>query len=111
MSDITTVQGSRFPVIDISHKPKRYQNAEGTPYKQRANVQLNQVPSVSDFAKMAENLEIPSFITIEKVIKLYEGSNNELFITTAKWLREYLELKNHKYEGGEKNVSELQNEK
>ena len=83
MSDMTTVR-SGFPVHDITHKPKRMQNANI-----RAALKEETPVSIAG----AES-DIPSVITLERAIHFYEsnaeGEYANLYTQTAKWLREFM---------------------
>ena len=83
MSDMTTVR-SGFPVYDITHKPKRMQNAN-------IKAVLGEDKSVSIVG--AES-EVPAIITLERAIHFYEshaeGEYTNLYTQTAKWLREFM---------------------
>lgn len=86
MPDVTTVSGSKFPVLDITHKPKRLQRdnilAAGTQYPEEES-RDNQVSAMSC---------VPLHnITIERAIQYYEsnatGEFATLYSNTAVWLR------------------------
>lgn len=68
-------------VIDITYRPKRYQNECGTPYN-ATNTEV--LPSKSPS-------ELPSgYITLEQAIRFYEenATNSTLYTLTAQWLYE-----------------------
>ena len=65
-----------FKPIDISHKPKRFQQDN-----------LSKVTAVSGPAESITP-------TIENAIKFFEESDNQLFLSTAGWLRDYLVIRN-----------------
>ena len=75
-----------FPVIDITHKPKRMQ---GENLKAVASVttamEYDDAPVTSD---------IPATPTLERAIEYYEthavGEFRLLYSQTSKWLREYM---------------------
>ena len=100
MSDMTTVRNG-FPVHDITHKPKRMQNANIKSVLREDNpVSLS-----------SEEKEVPSIITLERAIHFYEshaeGVYANLYSQTAKWLRELMsknvsvEINTEKNEEGE----------
>ena len=84
MSNMTTKDN--FPVIDITHKPKRMQ---GENLKAVATVttamEYDDAPVTSD---------IPATPTLERAIQYYEahaeGNFRVLYSQTAKWLRDYM---------------------
>ena len=83
MSTMTTKDN--FPVIDITHKPKRMQSE---------NLKaVNHVTTAMEVdTSVASN--IPSTPTLERAIEFYEthadGEYRTLYLQTAKWLREYM---------------------
>lgn len=83
MSDMTTVR-SGFPVHDVTHKPKRMQNAN-------IKAVFGEDKSVSIAG--AES-EVPAIVTLERAIHFYEthaeGEYANLYTQTAKWLREFM---------------------
>ena len=83
MSDMTTVR-SGFPVHDITHKPKRMQNAN-------IKAVFGEEKSVTI---AGEDNEVPAVITLERAIHFYEshaqGEYTNLYTQTAKWLREFM---------------------
>ena len=83
MSDMTTVR-SGFPVHDITHKPKRMQNAN-------IKAVLGEERTVTI---TGEETEVPAVITLERAIHFYEshaeGEYKNLYTQTAKWLREFM---------------------
>ena len=83
MSDMTTVK-DRFPVVDITHKPKRTQ-ADSLKQAMKQDD-----PHISDTGATT----VPQVVTLERAIAYYEthaeGEHNILYTMTAKWLREYL---------------------
>ena len=83
MSDMTTVR-SGFPVHDITHKPKRMQNANiKAALKEETTVSL-----------AGEESDVPKIVTLERAITYYEshaeGEYSNLYAQTAKWLREFM---------------------
>lgn len=84
-----TTTNDRFPVIDITHKPKRTQ-AENLRNSGRA---------ISDEAEdvSVKNTVVPQSPTVERAIKYFEdnaiGDYKVLYLNTAKWLRKYLTIK------------------
>lgn len=77
-----------FPVIDITHKPRR---------KQADNLREAQKVAVVSSTLIEEKnsvvlTDIPTgFITLEKAIAFYEKqSDNVFFKLTAKWLEDFL---------------------
>lgn len=89
MSNVTTVSNGKFPVEDITHKPRRTQ-ADNL---RKAGFVDNEVSS--------ENTDIVSKVpqspTVEGAIKFFEenakGEYKALYVNTAMWLRKYLTLK------------------
>lgn len=83
MPDMTTVR-SGFPVYDVTHKPKRMQSAN-------LKAVLGEEPTVS---LAGEESDVPSVVTLERAIHYYEshaeGEYKNLYIQTAKWLREFM---------------------
>ena len=83
MSDMTTVR-SGVPVHDITHKPKRMQNAN-------LKAVLGEEKTVS---LAGEESDVPTIITLERAIHFYEshaeGEYANLYTQTAKWLREFM---------------------
>ena len=75
-----------FPVIDITHKPKRMQ---GENLKAVATV-----TTVMEQDDASMTSAIPSTPTLERAIEYYEthavGEFRLLYSQTAKWLREYM---------------------
>lgn len=84
MSTMTTKDN--FPVIDITHRPKRMQ---GDNLKAVATVTT---AMEQDDAPMTS--AIPATPTLERAIEYYEthavGEFKVLYSQTAKWLREYM---------------------
>lgn len=81
MATMTTKDN--FPVIDVTHKPKRMQ---GTNLR---TMNTNPVTTT----QMAET-DVPQSATLERAIVYYEthaeGEFKVLYSQTAKWLREYM---------------------
>lgn len=79
-----------FPIIDITHKPKRKQsdNLKNTEPMMTTIQQNNK--DISDNSVVLS--EVPEgFITLEKAIAFYEkNSEVTLFKFTAKWLNDFL---------------------
>ena len=76
----------KFPVIDITHKPKRMQGDN-----------LKAVSSMTTAFEQEEThvtSSIPATPTLERAIEYYEthavGEFRVLYSQTAKWLREYM---------------------
>jgi len=87
MSNVTTTKDS-FPVIDITHKPKR---------RQGDNIKaVQQEDSLSQ--EVSATKEVLGTITIERAIAFYEsqakGEYTVLYSQTAKWLREFMSKSN-----------------
>ena len=73
-----------FPVIDITHKPKRMQSD---------NLKaVNPVTTAMDVEPSPSS--IPASPTLERAISFYEthaeGEYRTLYLQTAKWLRDYM---------------------
>lgn len=88
--DETTVGGvANFPVIDITHKPKR-QQGDMIRLKQRLEGTTPDVPTSET------NTNTPlTVITLERAISYYkrmsaDETNGKLYEATAKWLEELL---------------------
>lgn len=90
MSELTTSR-SGFPVIDITHKPKRLQRDNiiqaGTEYKSNSDADSAEVPVSS----------VPLHnVTIERAIQYYEshatGELTTLYENTALWLRKLMSV-------------------
>lgn len=83
MSDMTTVRKG-FPVHDVTHKPKRMQNAN-------LKAVLGEEKTVS---LAGEESDVPTIITLERAIHYYEshaeGKYANLYAQTAKWLRDFM---------------------
>lgn len=80
----TMTTRDNFPVIDVTHKPKRMQ---GTNLR---TMSTNQEPE----AREVHESQVPQSVTLERAIQFYEsnayGENRVLYTQTAKWLREYM---------------------
>lgn len=83
MSTMTTKDN--FPVIDITHKPKRMQSEN-----------LRAVNSVTTAMEIDNPVvsSVPATPTLERAIEFYEthanGEYKTLYLQTAKWLRDYM---------------------
>lgn len=83
MPTMTTKEN--FPVIDITHKPKRMQSDN-----------LRAVNSVTTDMENEHHVtsSVPATPTLEKAIEYYEsnaeGEYRTLYLQTAKWLREFM---------------------
>lgn len=111
MSDYSTTS-SRFPVIDITHKPKRLQRdniIQAGTMSEYSETPSNESESVSD---------VPLHnVTIERAIEYYErhtdGELSTLYRNTALWLRQLLSVGMnavHKAEKHKSAESEVANE-
>lgn len=82
MSTTTTKNG--FPVIDVTHKPRRMQSDN-----LKAVSQVTTVESESNVVS-----SVPTTPTLERAIEYYEthaeGEYRTLYLQTAKWLREFM---------------------
>ena len=82
MATMTTKEN--FPVIDITHRPKRMQseNLKST----------NKVTTAMDIE--SPESYVPTTPTLERAIEFYEshaeGEYRTLYLQTAKWLREFM---------------------
>ena len=89
MSDMTTVYGSKFPVEDITHKPRR---SQADNIRAAGKIADNSLSVEDDTHSL-----IPQSPTVEGAIKFFEenakGEFKALYMNTAKWLRNYLTLK------------------
>lgn len=87
--EMTTVEGSKFPTIDISHKPRRFQ---------RDNIIAAGTAAESDTESAERDTPMSCVplhnVTIERAILYYEsnakGELATLYLNTAKWLRRLL---------------------
>lgn len=83
MSVMTTKDN--FPVIDITHKPKRMQNDNLKSAVQMTTAVDSESPVTSS---------VPASPTLERAIEYYEthavGEFRILYLQTAKWLRDYM---------------------
>lgn len=77
-----------FPVVDITHKPKRKQSDNLKNTEPMMTIQQNK--DISDNSVVLS--EVPEgFITLEKAIAFYEkNSEVTLFKFTAQWLNDFL---------------------
>lgn len=83
---VTMTTKDNFPVVDITHKPKRMQS--------------DNLKSASQVTTDMENTDspltpnVPVTPTLEKAIEYYEshaeGEYRTLYLQTAKWLREFM---------------------
>lgn len=110
MPEMSTTGNSNFPVIDITHKPKRLQRDNimqaGTAYNAD-----NPDTSVGDPLSC-----IPLHnVTIERAIQYYEanatGELTTLYSNTAKWLRQLLAVGMNAVAKAVKESEERANEK
>ena len=89
MSNVTTVANGKFPVEDITHKPRRTQ-ADNL---KKAGVVADEVPSGNDELVS----KVPQSPTVEGAIQFFEenakGEYKALYKSTATWLRNYLTMK------------------
>lgn len=89
MSNVTTVANGKFPVEDITHKPRRTQ-ADNL---KKAGVVADVVPSGNDEIIS----KVPQSPTVEGAIQFFEdnakGEYKALYKSTAVWLRKYLTMK------------------
>ena len=89
MNNVTTVANGRFPVEDITYRPKRTQadNLKKAGY-------TNEVVSSGEEVISSK---IPQSPTVEGAIQFFEdnakGEYKALYTNTAKWLRNYLTQK------------------
>ena len=84
MSNMTTVN-EKFPVVDITHRPKRMQND---------NLKSAGVSEMTTSSETGRECVVPQSCTLERVISFYEthaeGEYKNLYLQTAKWLREFM---------------------
>lgn len=83
MPEMTTTRNG-FPVHDVTHKPKRMQNANiKAVFGEEKTVSVAGVET-----------DIPNVVTLERAIHYYEshakGEYANLYTQTAKWLREFM---------------------
>lgn len=85
MSDKVTTTRDSFPVIDVTHRPKRTQSSNLA----RA---YGESSSSSDSPSRSNN--VPSVVTIERAIQYFEenasGELSTLYRQTAVWLRQLM---------------------
>lgn len=92
MNNITTTSNLFGEPEDITHRPKRLQgeNFKNTPLH---------IPSKSEQVSNTPVDSVPTFITLERALSFYESNSNsttdigKLYIATANWLKELLELR------------------
>lgn len=81
---VTMTTKDNFPVIDITHKPKRMQSDNLKSAVQVATAKDADTPTSA----------IPVSPTLERAIEFYEshaeGEFRLLYLQTAKWLRDYM---------------------
>lgn len=92
---------NRFPVIDITHQPKR---------TQRDNI-LKAKGEREDCSPEKVDNEVPSVLTLERAIAFYDGissspNGGKFYAMTAEWLRELLSLRSPKNRGVKDEVVE-----
>ena len=84
----TMTTKDNFPVIDITHKPKRMQGDN----LKAVSVMTTAYTVEQDDAPMTN--DIPATPTLERAIEYYEthavGEFRLLYLQTAKWLKEYM---------------------
>ena len=107
--DRTTVSGvSNFPVVDITHKPKRQQ---GDMIRAR-QIEEGKLSSDEGNSKSNEPLKV---ITLERAISYYaslsnDPENGKLYQATSKWLNELLVTRSSKIESAiSKSLKEKEN--
>ena len=73
-----------FPVIDVTHKPKRLQGMNLRTMTDHNNTE----------GQETKEHNVPQSATLERAIQFYEsnatGEYQVLYAQTAKWLREYM---------------------
>ncbi len=80
----------RFPVEDITHKPRR---------RQGDNIKTNSVTYAGDYSPSHQDpsfADVPETLTPERLVKFYEenvdGSKlGEVYSVTAKYLRQFID--------------------
>lgn len=88
---VTTVS-SNFPVIDVTHKPKRTQRDNLRRAEELRGVDISE-------SSLGDNIveKPPTYVTIESAIRYYEnnavGEDELLFKRTAEWLRQLMQNK------------------
>ena len=91
MSDVMTTK-DRFPVVDITHKPKRMQGDA---------IAMKEATSDAITPIVAEE-ETLTVVTLERAITFYSqlasqrGANSKLYLATVNWLKELLATRNVK---------------
>lgn len=80
---MTMTTRENFPVVDVTHRPKRMQGDN-----------LRTMAEHSPEAQEVAESNVPQSATLERAIQFYEsnaqGEYKALYTQTAKWLREYL---------------------
>lgn len=81
-----------FPIIDITHKPKRKQADNLRDTESMMTIQQQNTDKDSCSSNGVMLYEVPEgFITLEKAIAFYEkNSEVTLFKFTAQWLNDFL---------------------
>lgn len=83
---VTMTTKDNFPIVDITHKPKRMQSDN-----LRA---VSQVTTAMEQSGAPITSAIPASPTLERAIEYYEshaeGEFRVLYLQTAKWLRDYM---------------------
>lgn len=81
-----------FPIIDITHKPKRKQADNLRDTESMMTIQQQNIGKDSCSSNGVMLYEVPEgFITLEKAIAFYEkNSEVTLFKFTAQWLNDFL---------------------
>lgn len=89
MNNVTTVANGKFPIEDITHKPRRTQ-ADNL---KKAGFTNDNVTVTEDNVQS----KIPQSPTVEGAIQFFEdnakGEYKALYTSTAMWLRKYLTAK------------------
>lgn len=112
MSEITTTTNGSFPVIDITHKPKRLQRDNLI----LAGTACLEEDSSKDAGSHSSSVPLHN-VTIERAIQYYEshatGELSTLYENTAMWLRKLMSVGMgavYKAEERSKTKSEVENE-
>lgn len=96
-NEVTYTTTGRFPVVDITHHPKRTQGGNLNNRPDRIYVSEE-----TDTPTQQEQGDVPRAITVENAIDYYTNKKTgniqlaKLYSATAVWLGDYLRLKNLK---------------
>lgn len=82
-----------FPVIDVTHKPKRYQSDN---IKNAVNNDSAVKMTINNTEEIVAD-SLPTLLTLENAIHFFSdnavGAQKDLFNQTALWLTDYLKIR------------------